>query len=128
MLAPEFEAVPFFFRNFVSLPQQADSMRGYLELLVPLYNGASPSSALHLATMAVSLAACSNIPGRQSLLADAARKYGEALGKLNEDLRDPAAAKSDESILATLLFSLYEVSQIAASARFSVVFLSPCVC
>ncbi|KAF1963629.1 hypothetical protein CC80DRAFT_397724 [Byssothecium circinans] len=107
-LSPEFEAVPFFFRNFVSLPQQADSMRGYLELLVPLYNRASPSSALHLATIAVSLAACGSYPGRGSLQADAARTYGQALGKLNEDLQDPAAAKSDESILATLLFSLYE--------------------
>ncbi|KAF2640389.1 hypothetical protein P280DRAFT_401158 [Massarina eburnea CBS 473.64] len=107
-LSPEFEAVPFFFRNFVSLPQQADSMRGYLELLLPLYNRSSPSSALHLATVAVSLAACGNYPGRGSLQPEAARIYGQALGKLNEDLQDPVAARSDESILATLLFSLYE--------------------
>lgn len=107
-LPPEFEAVPFFFKNFVSLPQQADSMRGYLELLVPLYNKARPSSALHLATNAVALATCGNYPGRQDLLREAATTYGKALRKLNSDLKDPVASKSDESILATLLFSLYE--------------------
>lgn len=125
-LAPEFEAVPFFFRNFVSLPQQAESMRGYLELLVPLYNQARPSSALHLATNAVALAACGNYPGRQDLLREAATTYGKALRKLNEDLKDPALSKSDESVLATLLFSLYEVSSMITSSRSSVVFLPLC--
>jgi hypothetical protein len=126
-LPPEFEAVPFFFRNFVSLPQQADSMRGYLELIVPLYNQARPSSALHLATNAVALAACGNYPGRQDLLRDAVTAYGQALRKLKEDLKDPHIAKSDETVLATLLFSLYEVSSLITSARSSVVF-SPFQC
>ncbi|PVI00093.1 hypothetical protein DM02DRAFT_642649 [Periconia macrospinosa] len=107
-VAPEYEAVPFFFRNFVPLPQRADSMRGYLNLLLPLYNRTLPSSTLHLATKAVSLAAYGNYPGKQQLMSDAARAYGEALGKLNEDLRDPVAGRSDETILAILLFSLYE--------------------
>jgi hypothetical protein len=118
----EFEAVPFFFRNFVSLPQQADSMRGYLELLVPLYNNARPSSALHLATNAVALAASGTYPGRQNLLQEAATAYGKALRKLKEDLQDPAVAQSNENVLATLLFSLYEVSLLISitSARSSV--------
>jgi hypothetical protein len=121
-LPHEFEAVPFFFRNFVSLPQQADSMRGYLELLVPLYNSARPSSALHLATTAVALAASGSYPGRQDLLQEAAAAYGKALRKLNEDLQDPVVAKSNENVLATLLFSLYEVSRLISitSARSSV--------
>lgn len=124
VMAPEFEAVPFFFRNFVSLPQEAESMRGYLELLVPMYNRAQPSSALHLATSAVALAACGNYPGRQHLLRDAAATYGKAIRKLNEDLKDPTLARSDESVLATLLFSLYEVSRLITSARSSVVYPS----
>lgn len=105
---PEFEAVPFFFKNFVDLPQQAESMRGYLELLVPLYNQSRPSSALHLATNSVALAACCNYPDKQHLRPDAAATYGKALRKLNEELKDPVDGKTDESILAILLFSLYE--------------------
>jgi hypothetical protein len=124
-LSPEFEAVPFFFKNFVSLPQQADSMRGYLELLVPLYNQARPSSALHMATNAVALAACGNYPGRQDLLREAAAAYGKALRKLNDDLKDPVMSKSDETVLAILLFSLFEVGSYITFARTSVA-SSPC--
>jgi hypothetical protein len=124
-LSPEFEAVPFFFKNFVSLPQQADSMRGYLELLVPLYNQARPSSTLHMATNAVALAACGNYPGRQDLLREAAAAYGKALRKLNDDLKDPVMSKSDETVLAILLFSLFEVGSYITSARTSVA-SSPC--
>ncbi|KAF2268553.1 hypothetical protein CC78DRAFT_540821 [Lojkania enalia] len=108
IMPPEVEAVPFFFKNFVSLPLQAEAMRGFLELLHPLYNQARPSSALHLATNAVALAACGNYPGRQDLLREAAATYGKALGKLNSDLKDPVASRADETVLATLLFSLYE--------------------
>ncbi|KAI4644247.1 hypothetical protein J4E93_006147 [Alternaria ventricosa] len=107
-LAPECEAVPFFFKNFITLPQQAESTRGYLEYLVPLYNRARPSSVLHLATTAVAMATCGQYPGRQQLLREAVSTYGKAIKKLNDDLKDPAMAKSDETVLAILMFSLYE--------------------
>jgi hypothetical protein len=116
--------VPFFFKNFITLPQQAESTRGYLEYLVPLYNRTRPSSALHLATTAVAMATCGQYPGRHDLRREAVSIYGRAIKKLNEDLRDPAASKSDETILAILMFSLYEVSKMVTSARFSVVLSS----
>jgi hypothetical protein len=119
----ETQAVPFFFKNFVSLPQQADTMRGYLELLVPLYNSARPSSALHLATNAVALAVTGAYPGRADIMREAMAAYAKALGKLNHDLKDPAVGKSNENVLATLLLSLYEVSRSITSARIPVVFL-----
>ncbi|KAF2711504.1 hypothetical protein K504DRAFT_475337 [Pleomassaria siparia CBS 279.74] len=109
---PEFEAVPFFFKNFVDLPQQVESMRGYLELVLPLYKQAQPSSALHLASNSVALATVCNYPGKQHLRRDATRMYGKALRKLNDELKEPidgaGPGKTDESILAILLFSLYE--------------------
>jgi hypothetical protein len=109
-LAPECEAVPFFFKNFITLPQQAESTRGYLEYLVPLYNRARPSSVLHLATTAVAMATCGQYPGRQQLLREAVSTYGKALKKVNDDLKDPTMSRSDETVLAILMFSLYEVS------------------
>jgi len=108
-LAPECEAVPFFFKNFIALPQQAESTRGYLEYLVPLYNRARPSSVLHLATTAVAIATCGQYPGRQQLLREAVATYGRAIKKLHADLQDPVLKKSDETVLAILMFSLYEV-------------------
>jgi hypothetical protein len=116
-LAPECEAVPFFFKNFITLPQQAESTRGYLEYLVPLYNRARPSSVLHLATTAVAMATCGQYPGRQQLLREAVSTYGKAIKKLNDDLKDPVMARSDETVLAILIFSLYEVSQVPNSLK-----------
>ncbi|KAL5118488.1 hypothetical protein ACEQ8H_003664 [Pleosporales sp. CAS-2024a] len=107
-MPPEYEAVPFFFKNFIALPQQAESTRGFLEYLVPLYNRARPASILHLATTAVALATCGQYPGRQDLLRQAVSTYGRALKKLNDDLKDPVISKSDETVLAILMFSLYE--------------------
>jgi hypothetical protein len=123
-MPPEYEAVPFFFKNFIALPQQAESTRGYLEYLVPLYNKARPASVLHLATTAVAMATCGQYPGRQDLLREAVSTYGKALKKLNDDLKDPVMSKSDETVLAILMFSLYEVSKTVASASISVVFSS----
>ena len=110
VLAPECEAIPFFFKNFITLPQQAESTRGYLEYLVPLYNRAQASSVLHMATSAVALATCGQYPGRQSLLREAVSIYGRALKKLKVDLADSTISKSNETVLAVLMFSLYEVS------------------
>jgi hypothetical protein len=125
-MPPDYEAVPFFFKNFIALPQQAESTRGFLEYLVPLYNKARPASVLHLATTAVAMATCGQYPGRQDLLREAVSTYGKALKKLNGDLKDPVMSRSDETVLAILMFSLYEVSKMVASARFSVVISLSC--
>jgi hypothetical protein len=110
VMAPDYEAVTFFFKNFITLPQQAESTRGYLEFLVPLYNLAMPSSALHLITSAVAMATCGQYPGKQMLLREAVSTYGKAIRKVNHDLQDLAASKADETVLAILMFALYEVS------------------
>ena len=110
VMAPDYEAVTFFFKNFITLPQQAESTRGYLEFLVPLYNQALPSSVLHLATSAVAMAAVGQYPGREALVGEAVKSYGKAIRKLNTDLKDPVMSKSNETVLAILMFSLYEVS------------------
>lgn len=107
-MAPDYEAVTFFFKNFITLPQQAESTRGFLEFLVPLYNQAMPSSVLHLATSAVALAACGQYPDKQVLIGEAVKKYGKAIRKLNSDLKDPVMGTSNETVLAILMFSLYE--------------------
>ncbi|KAH8719484.1 hypothetical protein GQ44DRAFT_364692 [Phaeosphaeriaceae sp. PMI808] len=107
-MPPEYEAVPFFFKNFIALPQQAESTRGFLEYLLPLYNRARPASVLHLATTAVAMATCGQYPGRHDLLREAVATYGKALKKLNDDLKNPVMSKSDETVLAILMFSLYE--------------------
>jgi hypothetical protein len=108
----ESQAMSFFFRNFVLVPREADSTRGFLELLAPVYNNAPAASALHDATHAVALSALGAFPDRMALRQEARVVYGQALQKINSALRDPVAAKSDETLLAILLFSMYEVSRL----------------
>lgn len=63
-----------------------------------------------MATSAVALATCGQYPGKQSLIQEAVSTYGKALKQLKVDLRDPILSKSNETVLAVLMFSLYEVS------------------
>lgn len=72
------------------------------------------------------MATCGQYPGRQELLGEAVRAYGKAIKKLNIDLKDPVMAKSDETVIAILMFSLYEVSLWDVLARVSVIFLHSC--
>ncbi|KAK8227515.1 hypothetical protein HDK77DRAFT_448540 [Phyllosticta capitalensis] len=104
----ETQATSFFFQNFVLLPQKSNTVDSFLNVLVPYYNSANISSALHLATNAVSLSAFSNYPGRGPMSQEAARAYGKALRKVGEALQNPASAATDETILSILLFALYE--------------------
>lgn len=106
----ESEAISFFFRNFVMLPRETESIRGYLEHLVPLYNQASPSSVLHAATQAVALCTLGAYPNRSHMLQKARRKYGDTLQRVKIALSDPVQAKSDETLLAIMMCALYEVS------------------
>jgi hypothetical protein len=101
-------AVGFFFKNLVQMPRSKDSLRGYVEVLGPMYIKAKSDSLLHQATQALALASLSN--GRKSpLLRVEARKiYGNALREVGMAIKDPQAARSDEVLMSIMLFSLYE--------------------
>ncbi|EKG09917.1 hypothetical protein MPH_13007 [Macrophomina phaseolina MS6] len=104
----EAQATAFFFRNFVLPPQQKECERGFFDILLPYFNETPEASPLHLATHAVSLAVLGNYPGRAQLMREAARFYGQALQKAQLALKDPAQAKSDETLLTIMMFVLYE--------------------
>ncbi|KAF2436164.1 hypothetical protein EJ08DRAFT_692049 [Tothia fuscella] len=101
-------AVGFFFKNLVGMPRSTDSLRGYVEILGPMYVKAKADSLLHQATHALALASLSN--GRKSplLRLEARRIYGKALREVGTAIQDPVAAKSDEVLMSIMLFSLYE--------------------
>lgn len=63
------------------------------------------------------MAAVGQYPGREALVSEAVKSYGKAIRKLNTDLKDPVMGKSNETVLAILMFSLYEVSFIDHSER-----------
>lgn len=101
-------ATAFFFRNYIYLPQRYGSSRGYLEYLIPMYNRSVKDSSLQLITHAVALSSLSNYPGNVALKVHASRMYGKALMAINDAVKDPTQRTSDATLLAILMFSLYE--------------------
>jgi hypothetical protein len=109
-LPPEFEALAFFFRNFVLLPHNShEAGRGFLELLGPMFSQTKPSSSLHKATEAISMSALGTFPQKRELRDIAKNKYGQAIKGLALAIADPVQSKTDETLMSILLCSLFEV-------------------
>lgn len=113
----ELASTSFFLKNFALPPRQKDSTRGYLEVLLPIYQNASPDSLVHQATHAVALAALSNGFKTKLLRMEAQKLYGKALREVGEAIKDPVKARSDELLISVLLFSLYEAITAGNDAR-----------
>jgi len=110
-------AIPYFFRSHVLWHRDHDSQRGFLELLPDMYDATSPSSLLHKATYAVALGSMSNTLKSRPLRCEARRTYGKALQELGVAIRTQSTARSDELLMAVLLFSLYEQITLNLSAK-----------
>jgi len=92
-------------------------MRGYLEVLYPIYQNAPSGSLVHQATQAVALASLSNGFKTRILRLEAQKLYGRALLEVGEAIKDPVKARSDELLISILLFSLYEAITSSQDSR-----------
>jgi hypothetical protein len=102
-------AINYLFKNFVHVARRSTASRGYLDFLPEIYAAANPDSALSSATSALALAFLDrHFPGR-NFLPRARLRYGEALARVYESIRDPIAATQNETLMAILLFGLIEV-------------------
>lgn len=111
----EEQVVRVYFKNFAFLYQSQDTVRGFLPYLVPMYGASEEGSALRVATHAAALCAISQLPGQRQLAFRAASAYGEAIKTVATALKSPSRARSDETLQATLLLSLYEASNFSGS-------------
>ena len=102
--------VNVYFRNFARLYRTQDTVRGFLPFLAPMYGSSSKDSLLRTATHAAALCAISQLPDQKHLQYRAADTYGKAMRIAAHALQDPIQSRSDETLQATLLLCLYEVS------------------
>ena len=109
----------FFLKNFATPARQKDSMRGYLEILLPIYQNAPMDSLVHQATDAVAMASLSNGFKTRLLRLEAQNLYGKALREVGNAIKDPILARSDELLISILLFSLYEAITATDESRAS---------
>lgn len=105
-------AVCKFFSNFVLVPHHHEAFRGILDVLPPLFNIAPSGSVLALATSAVSLAIVGGSPFRPREAILSRQKFGKALIMARQAIDDSVESLKDETLLAVLVLSLYEVSKL----------------
>lgn len=106
----EEQVVLVYFKNFKTLYQNEDTVQNFLPYLVPMYAASTEGSALRLATRATALCAISQLPAQRQLTQKATQMYSKAIMAVAGALQDPVEALSDETLQATLLLCLYEVS------------------
>lgn len=107
--SPEEQAVNGFFLNYVLIPRHPHSRRGYLDCLLPLYQNARHDSLLSLATTAMALAIEGGSPSTAHYRQLSHSFFGRALVKTSRAIRDPVESIKDETLMAVLLLSFYEV-------------------
>lgn len=106
---PEQQAVNAFFSNYILIPRHPFSERGYLECLLPLYQNTRHDSLLSLATVAMALAIQGTSPPNKHCRVLSQDYLGKALIKTGKAIRDPIESLKDETLIAVLLLSFYEV-------------------
>lgn len=107
--SPEAQAINGFFQNYVLIPRHHHSRRGYLDCLLPIYQNARHDSLLSLATTAMALAIEGGAPSRAHYRKLSQSLFGRALVKTGRAIRDPIESIKDETLMAVLLLSFYEV-------------------
>jgi len=75
-----------------------------------MYQAADGNSPVRLATGAAAVAALAKRPDTLSLQPLAVCLYSQAIKALHRALQDPKQNRADDTLAATILLSLYEVS------------------
>jgi hypothetical protein len=96
------------FFNYYVLPNPAKGPSKLYNSLPEIYAKAPPDSALSATIVALGIASMSSSMKIPSLMLKANAKYAEALNLINSALRDPFAAKLDETLMVVILLGLYE--------------------
>ncbi|KAL8822215.1 MAG: hypothetical protein Q9191_007046 [Dirinaria sp. TL-2023a] len=101
-------AVCMFFSHIVSVPRHPETVRNFLECVLPLYRVTAHGSLLHQAVSCVSLAVVGGSPLNLEECILSRRIFGKALKATRRAINDPQESVNDETLMAVLLLSLYE--------------------
>ena len=88
---------------------EGDEGLGLLRVMPSLYAGAQPSSPCVPAILAMAWMTSAPFASVDQRMVVARRKYGEAVVKLREALKDPSTAKADDTLFTVLLMLMLEV-------------------
>ncbi len=102
-------AVVFFFRNFIAPPRCQHDLRGCVTYLWPMYCKSDINSALYRTTRALAMYTMSFTAPWRHMARPGYAEYSHAIREIRKAIQDPRQATTDETLMATLLASLFEV-------------------
>ncbi|KAG8531775.1 uncharacterized protein KY384_003411 [Bacidia gigantensis] len=106
---PEQQSVAFFMSNFAFRAEQSEEIwGGCLSALPTFLEQASPKSPLAAAAATTSMAAIAWSPGGEEFRKQSLSRYVTSLKRINDALKDPKQAKSDNLLMAVLILGFYE--------------------
>ena len=108
----EEQATCFFFQNYVAEDDPLGASGSY-QFLIDIYGCEEIGIALADSVSSLGMVGLANFWKAPSIKVKAHAKYNSALRTLASHLRDVEKAKSDQTLIATLLLGLYEVSLMA---------------
>ncbi len=103
----EDQSAYYFFHNFVS--NDPTTLTAYSHVLPTLYGQKSSFSTLPKIIDAIGLAGISNMKHAPELMVAAGQKYARVLRAINASIQDPKEASTDQTLIAVMLLSLFEV-------------------
>jgi hypothetical protein len=104
------QATCFFFQNFV-LEDPCDS-RGQFDYLPRMYQTSKVNKVLEEAVLALGLAGLANRTKASKVMIKANVKYTMAVHAVSSVLSEMEQAKADQTLIAVMLLSLYEVCNV----------------
>ena len=106
---PEQQSLAFFMTHFAQGPRSEEIWGGFLEALQPLLEKADPKSPLMAAATTTAMGSIAWSPGCADFKPRSIQKYVTSLKRINDALKDPKQAKSDNVLMAVLMLGFYEV-------------------
>lgn len=109
---PEFRVECFLFSALQSISYETPypGWGPFVQVLPQLYANTLQNSALQLALRAVAFYTAGRSPEHRQYASFGSHLYGSALREVQRAVLDPVQVNSNETLMATLLLSVYEVS------------------
>ena len=102
-------ATRFFVVNLATQPAPSPHYTSYIHVCKDMIPEVSQSSAFYHAMMAMGTGTMAKYSRMRSVNQNSYLMYGRALRLVAEDIKDPVRSKSDETLLAVMMLSVYEV-------------------
>ena len=115
----EKQALNFFLAEYVLLPRHVESIRGYMEFLIPIYMAAPKHSTVFPAISATALGSLAHKKRSNGPFWRSQILYVQACARLKEAVADPVSSRTDATLMAIFVLSIYDTMSTTRATSFA---------